>query len=273
MKIQEKQPGSDGSFLVRDATPSDFLILLKRKDFLHLYAAKLEQYGVPSVTAGSSAIYEEIDALAVLAICLNDPRDHVSLLAVLKGMLFSVSDNALFHYKMEGFPITYTILPNQAEVGTIALPIYEALVRLAEYADMIRKMPALSALLYIIEDLGMIPLAALRQTGRARAGTLIKLLHLLHKESSVAASWPELSSYLMRVVKEAKLECGDLFAGEQDAVRIMNLHKAKGLEAPVVILACPCGESDHDAAEHVDRTGIPHADISALRGEEDIKRM
>lgn len=77
----------------------------------------------------------------------------------------------------------------------------------------------------------------------------------------------------MRVVKEAKLECGDLFAGEQDAVRIMNLHKAKGLEAPVVLLACPCGESDHDATEHVDRMGIPLADTSVSRGEEDIKRM
>ncbi|ETT45414.1 hypothetical protein BSK66_10160 [Paenibacillus odorifer] len=255
LKIQEKQPGSNGGLLVRDATPSDFLVLLKRKDFLHLYAAKLEQYGVPSVTAGSSAIYEEIDALAMLASCLTDPRDHVSLLAVLKGMLFSVSDNELFHYKMQGFPITYTTLPNQAEVGMIALPVYEVLVRLAEYADLIRKMPALSALLHIIEDLGVIPLAAVRQTGRTRAGTLIKLLHLLHKDSLVAASWPELSSYLLRVVKEAKLECGDLFAGEQDAVRIMNLHKAKGLEAPVVMLACPCGESDHDAAEHVDRMG------------------
>lgn len=109
----------------------------------------------------------------MLASCLNDPGDLVSLLAVLKGMLFCVSDNALFHYKMEGFPINYTTLPNQAEVGEIAYPVYEALVRLAEYTAMIRRLPAISALLYIIEDLGMIPLAAVRQTGRARAGTLI----------------------------------------------------------------------------------------------------
>lgn len=257
LKIQEKQPAIDGGLLERDATPSDFLILLKRREFIHLYAAKLEQYGVPSITAGSSAMYEEIDALALLVSCLNDPGDQVSLLAVLKGILFSVSDNALFHYKMQGFPITYTYFPNQAEVGEIALPVYEALKRLAEYAEIIRKIPALSALIYIIEDLGMIPLAAVRQTGRARAGTLIKLLHLLHKDSLVAASWPELCSYILRVVYEAKLECGDLFAGQQDAVRIMNLHKAKGLEAPVVLLACPCGESDHDASEHVDRIGDP----------------
>jgi ATP-dependent helicase/nuclease subunit A len=37
----------------------------------------------------------------------------------------------------------------------------------------------------------------------------------------------------------------------------MNLHKAKGLEAPVVFLACPAGESDHDATQHIDRSQHP----------------
>ncbi|ASA19529.1 UvrD-helicase domain-containing protein [Paenibacillus donghaensis] len=253
LKIQEKQMGGEGGVVVRNALPSDFMVLMKRKEFIHLYAEKLEKYGVPSITAGSSARYEEVNALAMLANCLNDPRDQLSLLAVLKGMLFSCSDNALFHYKMQGFPITYATLPNHSEVGRIATPVYEALVRILKYADVIRRLPALAALLHIIDDLGVLPFAAVRQTGRARAGTLIKLLHLLQKDSQVTASWSELSRYMMRVIKEAKLECGDLFAGEQDAVRIMNLHKAKGLEAPVVMLACPCGESDHNIEEHVDR--------------------
>ncbi len=39
----------------------------------------------------------------------------------------------------------------------------------------------------------------------------------------------------------------------------MNLHKAKGLEAPVVFLACPCGESDHDATQYIDRSADPAA--------------
>ena len=43
--------------------------------------------------------------------------------------------------------------------------------------------------------------------------------------------------------------------GERPAVRVMNLHKAKGLEAPVVFLADPYGESDHDVELHVDRSG------------------
>lgn len=255
--IQEKLSEGDGGYVLREASPSDFLVLLKRREYLHLYAEKLEEYGIPSITSGSSAMYEEIGALSLLVSCLNDSDDRISLLAVLKGMLFTVSDNALFHYKMLGFPIVYTNLPNQAEVSETALPVYEALKRLGGYALIIRNIPALSGLIHIIEDLGLIPFASVRPTGRARAGTLIKLLHVLQKDSLAAASWPELCSYLLRLVEEAKLECGDLFAGQHDAVRIMNLHKAKGLEAPVVLLACPCGESDHDASEHVDRSDDP----------------
>ncbi|MNO42698.1 ATP-dependent helicase/nuclease subunit A [compost metagenome] len=266
LKIQEKQSGYDGGIILRDATPGDFLVLLKRREFLHLYAEKLEQYGVPSITSGSSAMYEEIDALSLLANCLNDQGDRISLLAVLKGMLFAVSDNALFHYKMQGFPISYTYLPNRDEVSEQSLPVYMALEKIVEYARIIRQLPALSALIHIVEDLGLIPFAAVRSTGRARAGTLIKLLHVLQKESMAVTCWPELCSYLLKMVEEAKLECGDLFAGQQNAVRIMNLHKAKGLEAPVVFLACPCGESDHDASEHIDRSDIPaHGYFSIIR--------
>ena len=42
---------------------------------------------------------------------------------------------------------------------------------------------------------------------------------------------------------------------DRPAVQIMNLHKAKGLEAPVVFLADPTGRSEHPVTMHVDRSG------------------
>ena len=40
-------------------------------------------------------------------------------------------------------------------------------------------------------------------------------------------------------------------------VRIMNLHQAKGLEAPVVFLADPTGAFTHEPQIHIDRSGGP----------------
>ena len=38
-------------------------------------------------------------------------------------------------------------------------------------------------------------------------------------------------------------------------VRLMNLHKVKGLEAPIVFLSDPTGQYDHPVDLHVDRSG------------------
>ena len=47
----------------------------------------------------------------------------------------------------------------------------------------------------------------------------------------------------------------DIAHGSLKAVRIMNLHKAKGLEAPVVFLANPSGRSQHLTKTHIERKG------------------
>jgi len=47
----------------------------------------------------------------------------------------------------------------------------------------------------------------------------------------------------------------------------MNLHKAKGLEAPVVFLADPSGAGDHEPVLHVDRSGERLRGYLAVHGE------
>jgi ATP-dependent helicase/nuclease subunit A len=46
----------------------------------------------------------------------------------------------------------------------------------------------------------------------------------------------------------------------------MNLHKAKGLEAPIVFLADPHGESDHSVIFHIDRSGDKIRGYLAIKG-------
>jgi ATP-dependent helicase/nuclease subunit A len=49
----------------------------------------------------------------------------------------------------------------------------------------------------------------------------------------------------------------------------MNLHKVKGLEAPVVFLADPSGASEHDVELHVDRSGDRVTGFLAVYGKPD----
>jgi ATP-dependent helicase/nuclease subunit A len=255
LQIQEKGPRGEAVF--RRAVPNDFLILLKTTEFLHLYAEQLDMLGIPSDTSGSSVLYVEMHALAQLAACLADPVDLVALLGVLKGELFGVSDKELFAYKQEGHPFAFRSLPDRDRCSAEAMPVWSVLAKLYHYEGLVRTLPAMTALYRIVDDLAVLPGTLMRQAGTTRAGTLIKLLQLLQEQARTAASWPELSRSLAELCGNKGMETSSVHAGGGQAVRIMNLHKAKGLEAPVVFLACPAGESDHDATQHIDRSQHP----------------
>ncbi|MFC5648604.1 UvrD-helicase domain-containing protein [Paenibacillus solisilvae] len=256
LQIQEKAE-ANGEWLLRDAVPGDFLILLKTKEFLHLYAEYLDRYGIAADTSGSAVLYEEMLAVAELAKLLNDSTDHAALLAVLRGMLFGISDRALMAYKREGHSFSYYLGPTVADCSETSRPIAEALAQLRLYSDWVRRLPALAALMRIIEDCGLLSYIAVQEAGAIRAGSMIKLLHILQGEPEAVSSWPALTMFLSQATQGRGLESMSLYAGGSGAVRIMNLHKAKGLEAPVVFLACPCGESDHDADQFIDRGKVP----------------
>ncbi|MGQ7890684.1 UvrD-helicase domain-containing protein [Paenibacillus sp. WC2504] len=255
LNIQERD--ANGEYQMRRAVPSDFLILLKTREFISLYAEALDSCGIPADTAGSAAIYPEMFSLAQLAACLDDPSNKIALLSVLRGELFGISDQELYDYKKAGFAFHYLVSSDEGVDVVEALPVYGVLEKLRTYYAWTRKLPALTALSRIMVDMGLLVHAAQNEAGSTRAGTLIKLLQQLQDEINSAAGWGALADTLAEWCQGRGVETSSLYAGRNKSVRIMNLHKAKGLEAPVVFLACPCGESDHDATEYVDRTVDP----------------
>jgi ATP-dependent helicase/nuclease subunit A len=256
LKIQDKNDDSQAFFL-RDAVPSDFMILLKRREFISLYAEKLEKYGIAADTSGSRADFIELRTLAMLANCLNDQTDRIPLLAVLRGMLFGVSDDALFHYRREVGYLSLYLLPESETMSEKALPVLNALRKLSLYANWVRTLSAFTALTQIIEDMGLIQYAASKETGALRSGTLVKILQAIQQDEAACAEWDALTDWLENLLEGDGVEGTSLFAGGDHAVRIMNLHKAKGLEAAVIFLACPCGHIDHDAEAYIDRLADP----------------
>ncbi len=80
----------------------DFLILTrKKKDRIAPYATALEELNIPIEVSGAGAFGEspEVAALTVLLRALADPQDQLTLVNVLRGPLFGISDPELFEYK------------------------------------------------------------------------------------------------------------------------------------------------------------------------------
>jgi ATP-dependent helicase/nuclease subunit A len=95
--------------------------------------------------------------------------------------------------------------------------------------------------------------AAAQSLGEARAGALLHLVQSLRAASTLGASGlPEAMEWLETMLG-AEAADAPLRPGRMDAVRVMNVHRAKGLEADVVVLAAPLDRSSFDPEVHVTR--------------------
>ena len=237
--------------------PSDFLIINRNRPWLSVYASKLEEYGIPTQVSGGSAL-NQVQEVKMLYACLNAlmrPDDPVALVAVLRGQIFGISDVALYKFRKAGGRFSFhSKVPDDLE-GRYAGLFQDAFTRMRRYSLWLAKLPPLAAFEKIVADLGFMVLAALRPGGDVQAGSLAKALEILRSIQHETWTTAQLVEQLGEVIDLAESYDGiSASSTERPAVRIMNLHRVKGLEAPVVFLANPYGDSAHDVELHIDRS-------------------
>ncbi len=233
---------------------SDFLILTrKKKDRIAPYAEALETLNVPIEVSGAGAFGEsaEVKVLTTLLRAVADPQDALTLVAVLRGPLYGISDPELFAFKQSSG--WFSIFASGPNPGSAA--VGEALATLKEYYRWTRVLPGSAALERILEHTGYLALAA-TAPGGVQAGDL---LHAVDRVRQVVEEGGSLSDAADSLEDDAddssEVESLPLEPGRTDVVRLMNLHKAKGLEADVVFLADPCGGFKPRVDVHIERRG------------------
>ena len=116
-------------------------------------------------------------------------------------------------------------------------------------------LPAGAALDKILEHTGYLALAA-TTPGGVEAGDL---LHAVDRVRQVLEDGGNLADAADALAADSEasneVESLPLEPGRSDVVRLMNLHKAKGLEADVVFLADPCGGMRRRVDVHIKRDG------------------
>lgn len=239
--------------------PQDFLIILRYKEMMECYARALEEYGIPVSMAGGSSLTQNIEIYELNKIlrAVEDPDNKVYLAAVLRGLFFGISDSSLFEFKKAGgnFHI-FSTLPDCLD-GTTKELFREAFDRLKKYYLWSRRLVPSAALEKIVIDLGLVPYALSLPLGKSRCSYILQILeHLKKAEVEGAATFSQILEQFQMLLDSGLEEELNIQGKEEEAVRLMNLHKSKGLEAPVVILANPCKYVKPDAETHIRRTGL-----------------
>ncbi len=219
-----------GSVVKRRIQPGDFLILVQRRSSLFseiiraCKAADLPIAGADRLKVGAELAVKD---LAALLSFLATPDDDLSLAAALKSPLFGWDEQALFtlaHYREEPRLWQSLRLRNKAYPETLAM-----LTDLRAQVDFLRPYDLIERVL--TRHNGRRNLLS-RLGPEAEDGINAMLSQALAYERNDV---PSLTGFL-EWMQTDDLEIKRQIDSASNQIRVMTVHGAKGLEAPIVIL-------------------------------------
>ncbi len=237
----------------RPARYGDFLILTRIKRNVAAYAKALEERGIPHEVGGGGAFAAvgAMQALLTLLQALANPDDAVAVVGALRGPLFGVTDDDLYRHRAAGHAFRYLIPGLEAIPGSVG----ESFQTLAAAHRLTRDLPVAAAVEQILDLTGLLAWAASGEAADTSAGNLQRAIDRMRMTAGAGGTFCHCVEGLAADLSANSIEALGLEPGRRDVVRLMNLHKAKGLESPVVFLADPCIGSPEGVDIRITRKG------------------
>ncbi len=228
----------DGSERLRPARYEDICILIPKRLVLPQLTWAFDQAGVPFRLESSALIYSTPEVSALLAVirAVNDPSDHFAVVTALRSLAFGFGDDDLYEYRClcRGSYRAWSYLSEQPDH-----PVSDALAWIAELHSQIMWLSPGEVLDRVIRDRRMLELAFF---GRRYRDALRRVRFAADQARAYSDSaGGSLRSYLGWV--EAQMSEGNRTPEaivpdtDDDAVRVMTVHAAKGLEFPIAVIA------------------------------------
>ena len=250
--LEDKQPGAR---IHRRANYGDILLLARTRTHLATYEQALRAARIPYLSSRKGGLLEtlEIADLVALLRFLTAPFADLHLANALRSPIFSCSDAELLLLAGREEPSWWSRLTALVEAGAAPPALSRAHVLLGQWLAMTDRLPVHDLLDRVYFSADVIARYRVSVADAMRASVSANLTAFLELALALdAGRYPSLPRFLDELAnmrKGAAQEAPDEGAlGEAgDAVRILTVHGAKGLEAPIVFII------DAHAADQRDR--------------------
>jgi ATP-dependent helicase/nuclease subunit A len=234
------------------AQAKDVAILMRKLTDIHDYLEPFRRHGIRYIVEGERHFYaakEIIDAINLLR-AVENPHDRLALVGVLRSPLGGLTDLQIYHlHRQNRLDYRDSGKINDKEFPATLVSLYQALTKLNVETKTLTIGAAVNR---VFSTLPVELLAACHFHGEQAVANLAKLRQQAeHLGREGLTTFKSAIRQLEQRVLDVKDEGESVLAEENlDAVRIMSVHKAKGLEFPIVILAgCQTGSEGRRSAE------------------------
>ncbi len=250
---------ADGAEQRRRIVASDICLLFRR--FMHYggdvtrdYVEALEARGIPHLLVGGKTFHEreEVDAIRRALTAIEWPEDELSVYATLHGPLFAIGEEELLEYHALARVFHPYRVP-EAHPAHLQ-PVVQALGQL-------RELHATRNHRLVADTIGRLIAITRAHAGfilwRGGEQVLANVMHVAEMarryEMEGGLSFRGFVDTLHDASGRADSPEAPILEEGSEGVRLMTVHKAKGLEFPVVILAdIGCKLSQEKASRYLD---------------------
>jgi ATP-dependent helicase/nuclease subunit A len=269
---QVSERNADGSERRLPVQPRHVAVLFRRfvsfgDDVTRGYVDALEARAIPHLLVGGKAFHgrEEVETIRAALAAIEWPDDELSVFATLKGSLFAIDDEQLLEFRhrfgaFHPFRVPRELGGNSgqelaltAEPTAHLAPIADALRLLQQLHRRRNYRPVADTVHRLVAETRAHVGFILRPAGEQALANVLHVAELARQyEASGGISFRGFIDALRAAAESEAAEAPILEEGS-DGVRLMTVHKAKGLEFPVVILAdVTCRISRSDASRYLD---------------------
>ena len=249
----------------RNIQYKDIAILLRTTSSVaNIYEKELLNLELPSFSDSGSSYFEEIEIKTIIAVLkiIDNPNNDIPLVTVLRSSVGEFTDNELLEIRLENKNVSFYESLIKYENKTEVKNKIKSFLELLNNFQIKQEYLKLDELVwYIYEKTGYYNYVSLMQNGEIKKANLKKLFEKAKEYEKTSFkglyNFIEYLDKISRTVGDAS-GAAKLIGENENVIRIMSIHKSKGLEFPVVFL---CGTGKGFNVQDLNQSILLHQDI------------
>ena len=228
----------------RTIRPKDIVILLRATSNLSpIYEKELSDLELPVFSDTSGTYLDTVEIQTILSVLkiIDNPLQDIPLVVVLRSSICNFTDNDLITIRLTDRNCNFYEALIKTRIicdGDLKNKIESFLEKLEKWKSISQYMPLDEFIWQIYLDTGYYQYVGLLPNGAMRQANLKTLFEKAKQYEK--ASFKGLFNFI-QFIDKLKKQNGDLASAKligenEDVIRIMSIHKSKGLEFPVVFL-------------------------------------